>query len=161
MKRSHIIHHHNFQFFPAIRFQPPWGVLTLDCAGIFYNFSFLFAERDLAFVMNATSESANKAFELMKQSLQYVIYKHKNQRVKYQILIHGQDSSAREISFANDCSNIKALSEIVDQLTRNPEVILPALHKDLEKVSEAFEKHTVNRPNTEKVGIQRRIVCLY
>ena len=122
-------------------------------------FYFLSAERDLAFVMNATSESANEAFELMKQSIKYLIYKQKNQRMNYQILIHGEDSSAREISFTNDFTDIKALSDSVDQLTRNSEVNLPALHEDLEKVGEAFDKISASRPDSEKVGIQRLIVC--
>ena len=97
--------------------------------------------------------SAKEAFSLMKESIKYMTCKHEDQQVKYQILIHGDDSSSGKICFANDFSNFNALSDSVDQLTRNAEVDIPALHEDLEKISEAF-KLSANRPNSEKVVFQ-------
>ena len=89
----------------------------------------------------------------MTESIKYVMCKHKDQQVKYQILIHREDSSSGKICFASDFSNFNALADSVDQLTRNAEINIPALHEDLEKISKAF-KLSANRPNSEKVGVQ-------
>ena len=100
--------------------------------------------------MNATSEIANEAFELMRESTKYVMYRLKNQPVKYQLFIHGQDSSSGTISFDSELTDLIVLSDPVDQLTRGTENI-PALHKDLEKMQEAFKSNS-NRQHAEKVG---------
>lgn len=100
--------------------------------------------------MNATSEIANEAFELMKESTKYVMYRYKNQPVKYQLFVHGDDSSLEKINFDSETVDVIALSDTVDQLTRGMEGI-PALHEDLEKVSEAF-KRSSDRQHAEKVG---------
>ena len=84
--------------------------------------------------------------------------KHQNQQVKYQVVIHGEDSSSREISFTEDFIDVDS----VDQLTRNSnaKVKLPALHEDLVKASQAF-KLSHNRPNAEKVGTFYKINGLF
>lgn len=110
----------------------------------------LFTEIEIAFVINVTSEIANEAFELMKESIKYVMYRFKNQPVKYQFIVHGEDSSLGEISFDSEFTDLIALSDTVDQLTRGTENI-PALHKDLEKVRKAFKRDS-NRQHAEKVG---------
>ncbi|XP_078372504.1 uncharacterized protein LOC144656151 isoform X2 [Oculina patagonica] len=108
-------------------------------------------ETEIAFVMNATSEIANEAFDLMKESTKYVMYRYKNQPVKYQLFVHGEDSSLGKINFDSETVDLVALSDTVDQLTRGTEEI-PALHEDLEKVCEAF-KSSSDRQHAEKVLI--------
>ena len=100
--------------------------------------------------MNATSEIANQAFELMKESTKYVMCRLKNQPVKYQLFIHGQDSSSGKISLDSELTDFIVLSDTVDQLTKGTENI-PALHKDLEKMQEAFKSNS-SRQHAEKVG---------
>ena len=101
---------------------------------------------DLAFVITATSDVADEAFKLMKGTIKHLMGKFKNSQVKYHILIHGKDSSSREICFTNEpCDK-------VDRLTRNAEVNIPALHKNLKKVGEAFTLNKDKRPHSEKVG---------
>lgn len=100
--------------------------------------------------MNATSKIANEAFELMKESTKFVMYRCKNQPVKYQLFLHGEDSPLAKINFDSELVDVIALSDTVDQLTRGTEDI-PALHKDLEKVCEAFKSNS-DRQHAEKVG---------
>ena len=114
---------------------------------------------DLAFVLNATSKSANDAFTLMKESIKYLMGKHNYRRVKYQILIHGEDSCSTEISFSSDFHSMKDLLDSADQLTRNPDVDIPALHEDLQKVAWAFEQ-VEKRPNSQTVS-KKTTTCLF
>ena len=95
----------------------------------------------LAFVINATSDAADDAFDLMKCTLDYLLHKYENYQVKFQIFIHGdEDTSLREIS----------LPQGVGHLTRNTEVKIPALHDDLRIVEQAFKQS--GGSNSEKVG---------
>ena len=96
---------------------------------------------DLVFVINATSDAADDAFDLMKCTLDYLLHEYKNYQVKFQIFVHGdEDTSLREIS----------LPEGVGHLTRNTEVKIPALHDDLRIVEQAFKQS--GGSNSEKVG---------
>ena len=100
---------------------------------------------DLAFVINATSDAADDAFDLMKCTLDYLLHKYKNYQVKFQIFLHGdEDTSLREIS----------LPEGVEHLTRNTDVKIPALHDDLRIVEQAFKQS--GGSNSEKVGIEKK-----
>lgn len=114
---------------------------------------FSFTELEIAFVMNATSEIAKQAFELMKESTKYVMYRLKNQPVKYQFIVHGEGSSSGTINFKSDPVDFKVLSDNVDGLKRGSNEDIPALHKDLEKVREAFKSDKYSpRQHAEKVG---------
>ena len=96
---------------------------------------------DLVFVINATSDAADDAFDLMKCTLDYLLHEYKNYQVKFQIFIHGdEDTSLREIS----------LPEGVGHLTMNTEAKIPALHDDLRIVEQAFKQS--GGSNSEKVG---------
>lgn len=112
--------------------------------------------------MNATSDSADEAFQLMKKIAKCVMEEKSNHQMKYQVVVHGEDSSSRGIYFDDDDSvddsvddsdvpDVRTLSDRVDRLVRNVKVNIPALHEDLEKVGEAFEQGN-QRPNSEKVG---------
>ena len=111
-----------------------------------------FTEIDLAFVINATSDVANEAFDLMKSTIKYLMYKFKHRQVKYHILVHGEDSSSKKICFTNESCDFTSLSDKVDQLTKNAEVKIPKLHENLKKVGEAFTLSKGKRPCSEKVG---------
>ncbi len=115
----------------------------------------LFTETTITFVVNATSEVANEAFELMKESIKDVMNTYKNQPVKYQLLIHGKDSFLEKINSDRTFNDVEVLNDPVDQPTRGTEAEtqknIPALHKDLKKVREAFERNS-DRRHAEKVG---------
>ena len=115
-------------------------------------YCFLFTEIDLAFVINATSDVADEAFALMKSTIKYLMYKLKHRQVKYHILVHGEDSSSREICFTNESCGFTSLSDKVDQLTKNADVKIPRLHENLKKVGEAFTLSKGKRSCSEKVG---------
>lgn len=121
-------------------------------------------EIDIAFVMNATSDSANEAFQLMKKIAKYVMEEKNNHQMKYQVVVHGEDSSSTGICFDDDpVPDVRTLSDRVDRLMRNVEVNIPALHEDLEKVCEAFEQGN-QRPNSEKVGtnsMSKRLIYFF
>ena len=87
----------------------------------------------------------------MKRTIIYLMCKFKHHQVKYHILVHGEDSSSREICFTNEPCDFTSLFDKVDQLTRNAEVNIPALHENLNKVGEAFTLSKGKRPNSEKV----------
>ncbi|XP_068706228.1 uncharacterized protein [Montipora foliosa] len=113
-------------------------------------------KRDVAivFLVNATSEVAAQAFRVMKDSMKYIIDKYGNDRAKYHIIIrHPDDNSfqSHEICFNTNHLNVTALTDAVEDLQRGNEV-LPALHKDLQKASEAFESNTLKK-DAEKVLI--------
>ncbi|XP_078372507.1 uncharacterized protein LOC144656151 isoform X5 [Oculina patagonica] len=113
-------------------------------------------ETTITFVVNATSEVANEAFELMKESIKDVMNTYKNQPVKYQLLIHGKDSFLEKINSDRTFNDVEVLNDPVDQPTRGTEAEtqknIPALHKDLKKVREAFERNS-DRRHAEKVLI--------
>lgn len=113
--------------------------------------------------MNATSDSANEAFQLMKKIAKYVMEEKNNHQMKYQVVVHAEDSSSTGICFDDDSvPGVKILSDRVDRLMRNVEVNIPALHEDLEKVCEAFEQGN-QRPNSEKVGtssLSKRLIYI-
>ena len=112
-----------------------------------------FTELEIAFVMNATSEIAKQAFKLMRKSTKYVMYRLKSQPVKYQFIVHGEGSSSGTINFKSDPVDFKVLSDNVDGLKRDSKEDIPALHKDLEKVREAFKSDKNSpRQHAEKVG---------
>ncbi len=80
---------------------------------------------------------------------------YKNQPVKYQLLIHGEDSFLEKINSDRTFNDVEVLNDPVDQPTRGTEAethkIIPVLHKDLKKVREAFERNS-HRQHAEKVG---------
>lgn len=114
--------------------------------------------------MNATSDSADNAFQLMKKIAKYVMEEKSNHQMKYQVVVHGEDSSSTGICFDDDpVPDVRTLSDRVDRLMRNVEVNIPALHEDLEKVCEAFEQGN-QRPNSEKVGtnsMSKRLIYFF
>ena len=98
---------------------------------------------DLAFIINATSDVADVALELMKGTIDNLLHKYKNNhQVKFQILIHGKDVSLREICL-KDGERI--------ELKRDTKVNTPALHEDLNKVTQTSSQFV--RKNSEKVGV--------
>lgn len=101
---------------------------------------------DIAFIINATSDVANAALELMKGTINTLLRKYKNNhQVKFQILIHGKDDSLREICL-KDGENI--------ELKRDTKVKTPALQEDLKKVTQT-SSHFVQK-NSEKVGVHNK-----
>ncbi|XP_068706213.1 uncharacterized protein [Montipora foliosa] len=114
-------------------------------------------KRDVAivFLVNATSEVAPEAFRVMKDSMKYIINKYGNDRAKYHIIIrHPDDNSflqSHKICFNTNNFNVAALTDAVENLQRRNEAP-PALHKDLQKASEAFESTTLKK-DAEKVLI--------
>ena len=108
----------------------------------------------IVFLVNATSEVAQDAFRVMKDSMNYIIRKYGNDRAKYHVIIrHLDDNSfqSHEICFNTNHVNLTALTNAVDDLQRG-QVDVPALHKDLQKASEAFESNTLKR-DAEKVRL--------
>lgn len=76
-------------------------------------------EIDIAFVINATSDSANEAFQLMKKIAKYVMEEKNNHQMKYQVVVHGEDSSSTGICFDDDpVPDVRTLSDRVDRLMR-------------------------------------------
>ena len=107
----------------------------------------------IVFLVNATSEVAQEAFHVMKDSVKYIIRKFGNGRAKYHVIIrHPDDNSfqSHEIVFNTNHVNVTALTDAVEDLERG-NVDIPALHKDLKKASEAFESNTLKK-DVEKVG---------
>ena len=106
----------------------------------------------IVFLVNATSEVAQEAFHVMKDSVKYIIRKFGNGRAKYHVIIrHPDDNSfqSHEIVFNTNHVNVTALTDAVEDLERG-NVDIPALHKDLKKASEAFESNTLKK-NADKV----------
>ncbi|CAH3165027.1 unnamed protein product, partial [Porites evermanni] len=138
-----------------------WIVLNIWCLFDIVLFPFLFTtfsikdyitkatrrskEMDVVFLINATSDVADQAFELMKNTIKYLLYNYKNHQVKYHFLIHEEDATSREMCFTEE------LSDKVDRLTRNSKVNIPALHEDLDKVGPGFTHCQGNRTEAEKV----------
>lgn len=104
---------------------------------------------ELVFVISATSEVADQAFNLTKKCIGYVIRKHDNQRANFQVIVHGEDSSSKKICFKSKFLDKAALLESVDELKRGT-ATLHAVHKDLELACEAFKSENI-QPNAEKV----------
>ena len=99
---------------------------------------------DLAFIINATSDVANVALELMKGTIDNLLRKYKNNhQVKFQILIHGKDDSVRAICLKDGETDI--------ELKRDTKVNTPGLHEDLKKVTQTSSQFV--RKNSEKVGV--------
>ena len=48
---------------------------------------------EIAFLLNATSRNADKAFNLMERSIKQIVDKHGDDNTDYQVVIHGDDSS--------------------------------------------------------------------
>ena len=108
----------------------------------------------IVFLLNATSEVAQDAFHIMKESVKYIIRKYGNDRAEYHIVIrHPDDCSfqSHEICFNNPHVNVKALIDAVEDLQRG-DADVPALHKDLQKANEAFESNKI-KSDAEKVRL--------
>lgn len=100
---------------------------------------------DLAFIINATSDVANVALELMKGTIDNLLHKYKNNhQVKFQILIHGKDDSLREICLKDAETDIELKRD-------RDKVNTPGLHEDLKKVTQTSGWFV--RKNSEKVGV--------
>ena len=107
----------------------------------------------IVFLVNATSEVAEKTFCLMKDTMKYVINKHGIDRAKYHVIIRDPEESSfqsHEICFNSNFVNVAALEDATEDISRG-DVDVPALHKDLKKADEAFESNTL-RCDTEKVS---------
>ena len=72
-------------------------------------------------MINATSKIADDAFSLMKRSIKQFIDKYGDKNAKYQIIIHGNDSTPKEISADSVLGLEKGTADT------------PALHEDLGK----------------------------
>lgn len=110
------------------------------------------AEIAIVFLVNATSEVAEKTFELMKDTMKYIIHKHGIDRAKYHVIVRDPEENrlqSREICFNSNYVNVTALEDAVGEIPHE-DVDSPALHKDLKKANEAFESNTL-RKGTEKV----------
>ena len=86
--------------------------------------------------------------------MKYIIDKYGNDRAKYHIIIRHPDDNSFQchgICFNTNHVNVTALKEAVEDLQRG-NVVVPALHKDLQKASEAFESNTLKR-DAEKVRL--------
>ena len=108
----------------------------------------------IVFLVNATSEVAPEAFGVMKDSMKYIIEKYGNDRAKYHIIVrHPDDNSfqSHDICFNTNHVNVTALKKAVEDLQRR-NVVVPELHKDLQKAREAFESNTLKK-NAEKVRL--------
>ena len=99
----------------------------------------------LVFIISATSDVADQAFELTKNTMKYLLRNYKNHKVEYHILIHEEDATTREMCFTEE------LSDKVDELTRNSKVNIPVLHEVLDKVGPGFTHCQGNRTDAEKV----------
>ena len=81
---------------------------------------------EIAFLINATSKNAGKAFNLMTRSIKKFVDKHGDDNSKYQVVIHGDDPS-----LTNSKGDIDKL-----ELERGTTKI-PALHEDLKRLKNA------------------------
>ena len=73
-------------------------------------------------MLNATSKNAVKAFNLMTGSIKEFVDKDGDDNTKYQVVIHGDDSSPRKMCSKSDIAKL--------ELKRGTTKI-PALHEDL------------------------------
>ena len=107
----------------------------------------------IVFLLNATSEVAQEAFRAMKDSVKYIMRKYGNDRAKYHIIIRHPDNcslQSHEICFNTPHVDVTALTDAVEELQTEGKKYVPALHKDLQKATEAFESNTLKR-DAEKV----------
>ena len=112
-----------------------------------------FVDIAIVFLLNATSVFAHDAFRVMKDSVKYIIGKYGNDRAKYHIIIrHPDDCSfqSHEICFNTPHVDVTALTDAVEELQTEGNKYVPALHKDLQKATEAFESNTL-KSDAEKV----------
>ena len=93
---------------------------------------------DIAFLINTTSKIADDAFDLMKRTIQKFIETRGDKQAKYQIIIHGDDSTPRGIR----ADEVKGL--------KRGAVKYPALHANLKKVDNSLFK--TSEASSEKVG---------
>ncbi|KAJ7393957.1 hypothetical protein OS493_003626 [Desmophyllum pertusum] len=124
-----------------------WMLLNIWCLFDLVMFPFLFAvfyikhrtnknklkDRgiEIAFLINATSKIADDAFKLMKRTVEKFIDNHGNEEAKYQLIIHVQDSTQRDISYSKSVKVLKGGSSKI-----------PALHEDLMKAKANFFKNS-------------------
>ena len=85
---------------------------------------------EIAFLLNATSRNADKAFNLMERSIKQIVDKHGDDNTDYQVVIHGDDSSPIKKTFKKNS---------IEELKRGTSEI-PALHEDLEKADFLFKE---------------------
>ena len=94
---------------------------------------------DVAFLINATSKNADKAFKLMTRSTKAVIDKYGDANNRYPVLIHGDHSPIKMCS-KNDIDNL--------ELKRGTTKI-PALHKDLEKAADFLNSSSTKKSKSK------------
>ena len=92
---------------------------------------------DVAFLINTTSKIADDAFDLMKRTIHKFIVTHGEEQGKYQIIIHGADSTPKGIC----ADDVKGL--------RRGTVKYPALHANLKEADKSFFK--TSEASSEKV----------
>ncbi|KAK2573185.1 Short transient receptor potential channel 4 [Acropora cervicornis] len=91
-------------------------------------------------------EVAQEAFRAMKVSVKYIIREYGNDRAKYHIIIrHPDDCSfqSHKICFNTPHVDVTALTDAVEELQTEGNKYVPALHKDLQKATEAFESNVL------------------
>ncbi|XP_078356168.1 uncharacterized protein LOC144640972 isoform X2 [Oculina patagonica] len=90
---------------------------------------------EIAFLINTTSKIADKAFLLIKRCIKKFIAKHGDENAKYQVIIHGDDSSPREI----------CLKSGIEKDLKRGATKIPALHEDLKKVNFSNDSSTLKK----------------
>jgi len=93
-------------------------------------------------LINATSQNAEKAFNLMTRSIKKFVDRYGDENTEYQVVIHEGDSSPRKMCSKDDIEKL----ELKEGTTK-----IPALHKDLENAD-----FLIRSPETksEKVAVQ-------
>ena len=89
----------------------------------------------------------------MKDSVECIIRKYGNDRARYHIIIrHPDDCSfqSSKICFNSPHKKVTELTHAVEELQTEGNKYAPALHKDLQKATEAFESNTL-KSDAEKV----------
>ena len=94
---------------------------------------------EIAFLINATSKNADKTFNLMARSMKEVVNKYGDANTKYQVFIHGDNSSPTNMCSKSDIGKL--------ELKRGTTKI-PALHEDLKNADFLIRS---SKKNSEKV----------
>ena len=86
-------------------------------------------------MINTTSKIADKAFRLMKRCTKKFIDNHGDENAKYQVIVHGDDSTPREISSKSN----------IDKDLKRGTTKIPALHEDLKEVNFSKDNSTLEK----------------
>lgn len=104
---------------------------------------------DLGFAISANAVDADKTFELMRDSIGYVVNKYGTNRLRYAVIIFGS-STTTYIDFGQYFPNSKSLKQKLSVLSRSPGT--PDLEKALAEAKTVFQL-APSRPNSKKVKL--------